>query len=117
MSASDSASPRNHDIRRDGWTPERQLRFLDALERSRSVVKAAAAAGMSRTSAYRLRSRCDGLFALLWDRAVQGSASSPKVHTGAHPDGLLARLLGNHYRRESGDFLTIGSAGTASRAG
>ena len=41
-------------VRRDGWTPERQLRFLDVLGRTRSVTKAARAAGMSRESAYRL---------------------------------------------------------------
>jgi hypothetical protein len=60
-------------IRRDGWTPERQLRFLDALARTRSVIAAARDAGMSRESAYRLRERREGaLFALLWDRTLQG---------------------------------------------
>jgi molybdenum-dependent DNA-binding transcriptional regulator ModE len=58
--------------RRDGWTPERQLRFLDALARSRSVTQAARAAGMTRESAYRLRKRRDGaLFAAAWDRAME----------------------------------------------
>jgi len=67
MSASDSK------IRRDGWTPERQLRFLDVLSRTRSVTRAARAAGMSRESAYRLRARKDGaLFAAAWDRALEG---------------------------------------------
>jgi hypothetical protein len=61
--------------RRDGWTPERQLRFLDALARTRSVTRAAAAAGMSRETAYRLRGRRDGaLFAAAWDRALEGHA-------------------------------------------
>lgn len=60
-------------FRRDGWTPARQLRFLDALARTRSVTRAAAAAGMSRESAYRLRSRpSSGLFAAAWDRALLG---------------------------------------------
>ena len=59
--------------RRDGWTPARQLRFLDALARTRSVTRAARAAGMSRESAYRLRARDPGgLFAAAWDRALQG---------------------------------------------
>jgi len=58
--------------RRDGWTVERQLRFLDALARTRSVTRAAAFAGMSRESAYRLRDRRDGaLFAAAWDRALE----------------------------------------------
>ncbi len=60
-------------IRRDGWTTERQLKFLDALARTRSVTRAAALAGMSRESAYRLRKRGDGtLFAAAWDRALKG---------------------------------------------
>jgi hypothetical protein len=64
-------------FRRDGWTPARQLRFLDALVRTRSVTGAAAAAGMSRESAYRLRNRDPkGLFAAAWDRALEGPALS-----------------------------------------
>ena len=57
--------------RRDGWTPARQLAFLDILARTRSVTRAAAAAGMSRESAYRLRNRDpNGLFAFAWKRAM-----------------------------------------------
>lgn len=57
--------------RRDGWTAARQLAFLGALIRTRSVTAAARAAGMSRESAYRLRKRePDGLFALSWARAM-----------------------------------------------
>ncbi len=64
-----SASSRR--CRSDGWTTERQLRFLDVLARTRSVSAAARAAGMSRESAYRLRARDPhGLFAAAWDRAV-----------------------------------------------
>jgi len=71
MSAPDS--PKSPKIRRDGWTPERQLRFLNTLARTRSVTRAARAAGMSRESAYRLRARKDGaLFAAAWDRALEG---------------------------------------------
>ena len=74
MSASDSPK-----IRRDGWTPERQLRFLDMLARTRSVTKAARAVGMSRESAHRLRNRdSGGLFRAAWDRALEG-------HTLANP--------------------------------
>ena len=50
--------------RRDGWTAERQLRFLDALVQTNNVSRAAAAAGLTRESAYRLRERREGaLFA------------------------------------------------------
>ena len=61
-------SPRRRRVRRDGWTPERQLLFLQALAKTRCVSKAAAHVRMSRESAYRLRSRLAGqLFALAWD--------------------------------------------------
>ena len=57
--------------RNDGWTPRRQLRFLEVLLLTRSVTKGAGAAGMSRESAHRLRKREPrGLFALAWDRAL-----------------------------------------------
>jgi hypothetical protein len=66
--------------RRDGWTAQRQLRFLDTLARTRSVTRAAAAAGLSRKSAYRLRDRSDGaLFAALWDRLVSAPGDTAKV--------------------------------------
>jgi hypothetical protein len=86
MSAGDSPKIRPK-TRRDGWTAQRQLRFLDALARTGSVTKAARAAGMSRESAYRLRARKDGaLFAAAWDRALEGRVLSPsKGHTLAKP--------------------------------
>jgi len=70
----------NPKTRRDGWTIERQLRFLDTLSRTRCVTRAAAAAGLSRKSAYRLRGRADGaLFAALWDRAMRAPLDTAKV--------------------------------------
>src|SRR5438552_13481847 len=116
MSASDSLHPpkprtrirraRPERCRRDGWTAERQLRFLDTLAATRSITKAAAAAGMSRESAYRLRDRREGaLFALLWDQAVAFEPGPAEVHIGSIGDGRLMRLLGNHFRRECGDFV------------
>src|SRR5438270_12084319 len=100
--------------RSDGWTAERQLRFLDALASSRSVLKAAASAGMSRESAYRLRERKDGaLFAILWDRSLQPARA--EVHIDSLADGPLMRLLGNHYRRERGDCSNIGGNGSRMR--
>src|SRR3954462_8865347 len=100
--------------RRDGWTPERQLRFLDALARTRSISKAAAAAGMSRESAYRLRERREGaLFAALWDEAL--AFPPAEVHIPPLTDGRIMRLLGNHFRREYGNFAAIGVKRTESR--
>lgn len=69
--------------RRDGWTPERQLQFLGSLAQSRNVTRAAAAVGMSRESAYRLRKRPGAaLFALAWDRALEGHSLPDFEPTG-----------------------------------
>ena len=109
MSDREPASTRPR-IRRDGWTPERQLRFLQALAATRSVAKAAASAGMSRESAYRLRDRRDGaLFGLLWDQVLAPEPPPAEVHIDQLTDGQLARLLGNLFRRERGNFLSIGA--------
>ena len=88
--------------RRDGWTTERQLRFLDALVSTRSITKAARSAGMSRESAYRLRDRA-GLFAALWDCAL-APAIDRESHNPPLTTGRIMRLLGNHYRREANGF-------------
>ena len=58
--------------RHDGWTAERQRRFIDMLAATRSLTKACAAVGMSRTSAYALRDRSDALhFRLAWRAALE----------------------------------------------
>ena len=102
MSASPPA-PRK--TRSDGWTAERQLRFLDALASTCSVAEAAAVAGMGREGAHRLRNRSEGsLFALLWDRALAPDAGALESHCEPLTDGRLMRLLGNQYRREGVDF-------------
>ena len=95
-------------VRRDGWTPERQLGFLEALARTRSVIKAAAIMGMSRESAYRLRDRREGaLFAALWDRVLVPPIDN-EGHTRPLTTGRIVRLLGNHYRRQSNGFWPTG---------
>lgn len=64
--------------RHDGWTAERQLAFLGALSVTRSVTRSAAAAGMSREGAYRLRERLEGvLFAARWDQILRRPYSPP----------------------------------------
>lgn len=109
MSSSDSPKPRR--IRRDGWTPERQLRFLDALASTRSVADAAASAGMSREGAYRFRERRDGaLFAALWDRVLAPKPCASEVHMEQFSDGRIARLLGNQIGGNAGIFRTSAAA-------
>jgi hypothetical protein len=56
-------------VRHDGWTPERQARFLDCLAERGNVRLACARAGMSPEAAYRLRRR-DALFARGWAAAL-----------------------------------------------
>jgi hypothetical protein len=55
--------------RRDGWSPERKLRFLARLAANGNVRSACAAVGMSRETAYALRRR-DALFARGWAAAL-----------------------------------------------
>jgi hypothetical protein len=94
-------SPRRRRARRDGWTPERQLRFLQVLAKTRSVSKADAHVRMSREGAYRLRSRlgCE-LFALAWD-----SIFAPPLAQVARSelDKHHVTLLGGGLRLEGGD--------------
>jgi hypothetical protein len=116
MSASDSRPPaKNHRIRSDGWTGERQLHFLDALARTGNVRDAAAYARMSRESAYRLRDRREGaLFGLLWDR-ILAPAPPREVHIEELSDGRIMGMLGTLFRRERGDFARFSSQGSKSR--
>ncbi|WP_448658660.1 LysR family transcriptional regulator [Sphingomonas sp. CJ99] len=57
--------------RRARWTPARQRIFLVALSDTGSIAAAARAAGLSRSSAHRLRARLAGTpFDIGWDRAL-----------------------------------------------
>ena len=75
-------------IRRDGWTTDRQVKFIIALNKTSSVTRAAAAAGMSRENAYRLRDRPGHTdFARAWNAAVarKGHKSPAESHTRGRP--------------------------------
>ena len=75
--------------RSDGWTPARQLAFLETLARTRSVSAAAKSVGMSREGAYRLRADA-GLFAAAWDRAMGADhLPSPEPKLTKVTDGSL----------------------------
>jgi hypothetical protein len=59
--------------RRDGWTIERQADFLDMLAETGSVIGACEAVGLSRKSAYQLRTqRGAESFVAAWDAALGG---------------------------------------------
>ena len=69
----DADAPATPDIattRHDGWTPARQAAFLRELSATHNVTAAARAVGMSRQSAYQLRTRMQGKpFAKAWEAA------------------------------------------------
>lgn len=55
--------------RRDGWTKDRRVAFLDMLEATCNIRRAAAAAGMTDGTARSLRRR-DPVFARAWEEAL-----------------------------------------------
>lgn len=58
--------------RHDGWTPARQIHFIEVLAATRSITRACRAVGMSRESAYKLRDRPDaGQFRLAWNPSLR----------------------------------------------
>ncbi|WOK36295.1 hypothetical protein [Sphingomonas sp. C3-2] len=59
----------NRAQRHDGWSAARQDRFFEHLAMTSNVKAAAQAAGLTRSSAYRLRDR-DADFARRWDAAL-----------------------------------------------
>src|SRR3546814_11983032 len=75
--------------RKDGWSPDKQSAFIEALADSGSAATAARYVGMSESSAYRLR-RVPGAEA--FDRAW-GEASDEAAQT--LPDAAFARAPGS----------------------
>jgi hypothetical protein len=72
----DYAGPLDFDLvsmrtRRDGWTAERQVAFIDALAESGCVAEACRSVRMSKQAAYALRARSDAIsFRTAWDAAL-----------------------------------------------
>jgi hypothetical protein len=81
--------------RRDGWTAERQRRFIDELARHGGVAAAARAVGMTPQSANRLRRRAAAeSFALAWDFAVaEGRSRSIDEAVRRGRDGVLVPVV------------------------
>jgi hypothetical protein len=90
----------------DGWTPERQRAFIEALADSGSVPQAARAVGMSVEGAYRLRRRADAAaFAEAWDaaygiitRRLTDSAFDRAIHGVRNPLLFQGEVVGEHVR-------------------
>lgn len=81
----------------DGFTPDRQVVFLDAFARCGVVADAARAAGISRDTAYSLRNSARGAaFALGWDAAFL--KSRPRVADELHSralNGVVEKIYRN----------------------
>ncbi|MEA3051584.1 MAG: hypothetical protein QOG72_487 [Sphingomonadales bacterium] len=91
--------------RRDGWTPARQLAFILRLALLGGVASAAAAVGMSRESAYRLREHPGAAsFAAAWDKAQGwGRGRAADIATERAVDG---EQRGVFYRgRKVGEYV------------
>lgn len=84
-------------VRRDGWTADRQRRFIAALAQSGDVAKAARAVGMSAQSAYNLRRRpgAEG-FATAWNDAL--AQASDQALARAVERSVHGVTLGRFYR-------------------
>jgi hypothetical protein len=78
--------------RADGWTPDRQARFIGFLAETGSVAEAARRVGLSRMAAYRLR-RCEGAasFAHAWDAIVGYWQGEPVAARKVTPGELFER--------------------------
>lgn len=130
--------PRHYN-RHDGWTPERQRGFIDALARTGSVKAAAHAVNMTPEGAYLLRRHPEaGPFRKAWkdalalgvqrlediamERALHG-VDVPVYHFGeivgtrrVFNDGLLMFLLRNRSRKRfAADAINNGDAATRSQ--
>lgn len=93
------ASPRE---RHDGWTPEKQVAFIDALGECGCVTEACERVGLSPSTAYRLRRRVDAYsFRAAWDaaldyaiRRLSDAAFSRALHGVARPVWFQGEQVG-----------------------
>jgi hypothetical protein len=100
--------------RHDGWTPEKQRAFIQALSRIGVLTMAARSVGMSAKSAYALLKRAgeESSFARAWREAlVQGRTNVRYTSIGRALDGELVPYfyggLQRGYRRVFNDRLLI----------
>ena len=81
--------------RSDGWTPDRQRRFILALAEHGGVAAAARSVGTTPQSANRLRKRADADgFARAWDKAVEeGRARSLDEALARGMEGVVVPVM------------------------
>jgi hypothetical protein len=84
--------------RADGWTPERQARFIGLLAETGSVAEAARRVGMARESAWRLRRRPGAAsFAHAWDAVEALRRGAPIAQRKITPAELGGHALAGPY--------------------
>ena len=82
----------------DGWTPERQARFVGMLAETGSAAEAARCVGMGRESAWRLRRRPGAAsFAHAWDAIVAIHRGKRVPKRKITPDELAEHALEGPY--------------------
>lgn len=99
--------------RHDGWTPDRQLDFIEALAQTACLTEAAKAVGLSKAAAYKLRARPDAqAFRLAWDAAIDfamaqlvDAAVGRAIHGVAVPIFFQGEQVGE--RREYPEHLAM----------
>ena len=99
--------------RRDGWTPERQSGFIEALAECGCVREACERIGMGVSAAYALRRRADAqAFRLAWDaaldyavRRLSDAAFARAIHGVAQPVFYQGEQIGE--RRRYDERLTM----------
>ena len=80
-------TPVNLRSRHDGWSPDKQVAFIEALAESGCVDEACKRVGMGRASAYALRARPDAIaFRMAWETALDHAI-------GALTDAAFSRAL------------------------
>lgn len=85
--------------RRDGWTPEKQREFIEALADTGLVREAAARVGMTEQSASRLRRRADArAFAIAWEAAIRPGAR--RLHAIAWERAIEGTIKRHYYHGE-----------------
>ena len=99
----------------DGWTPDRQAAFIQALAETACVADACKAVGMSERSAYALRARPEAVsFRNAWDaaldyaiRRLSDAALSRALHGVAVPKYFRGEQIGEvrHYDERLTMFL------------
>ena len=97
--------------RHDGWTPERQVAFIEALAQCGCVDEACDRVGMGRSSAYELRERDNAdSFRAAWEAALDQRRPDVARRNAIDGDPSL-RGLKRHRLREARDSVLRGDVG------